>query len=64
MFSLQEDCIANRMDDGQTQNLLYRDLNVTQYLSLNPNSRDNKGSWRILKDLYCSVTMLRELGLK
>ena len=27
----------------------------------NPNSRDNKGSWRILKDFYCSVTMLREL---
>ena len=27
------------------------------------NSIDNKGSWRILKDLYCSVTMLRELGL-
>ena len=23
----------------------------------------NKGSWRILKDLYCSVIMLRELGL-
>ena len=28
-----------------------------------PNSLDNKGSWRILKDFYCSVTMLRELGL-
>ena len=28
----------------------------------NPNSL-NKGSWRILKDFYCSVTMLRELGL-
>ena len=31
---------------------------------VNPNSLDNKGSWRILKDFYCSVTMLRELGLK
>ena len=30
---------------------------------INPNSLDNKGSWRILKDFYCSVTMLRELGL-
>ena len=30
---------------------------------LNLNSLDNKGSWRILKDFYCSVTMLRELGL-
>ena len=30
---------------------------------LNPNSLDNKGSWMILKDFYCSVTMLRELGL-
>ena len=30
---------------------------------VNPNSLDNKGSWRILKDFYCSVTMLRELGL-
>ena len=30
---------------------------------LNPNSLDNKGSWRILKDCYCSVTMFRELGL-
>ena len=29
----------------------------------NPNSLDNKGSWKIFKDLYCSVTMLRELGL-
>ena len=29
----------------------------------NPNSLDNKGSCWILKDLYCSVTMLRELGL-
>ena len=26
----------------------------------NPNSLDNKGSWRILKDFYCSVTMLRD----
>ena len=29
----------------------------------NPNSLDNKGSCWILKDFYCSVTMLRELGL-
>ena len=31
---------------------------------INPNSLDNKGSCWILKDFYCSVTMLRELGLK
>ena len=31
---------------------------------LNPNSLGNKGSCWILKDCYCSVTMLRELGLK
>ena len=31
--------------------------------SFNPNSLDNKGSWRILKGFYCSVTMLRELGI-
>ena len=30
---------------------------------INPNSLDNKGSWRILKGFYCSVTMLRESGL-
>ena len=30
---------------------------------LNPNSLDNKGSWRTLKDCYCSATMLWELGL-
>ena len=30
---------------------------------INPNSRDNKGSCWILKDFYCSVTMLRELVL-
>ena len=29
-----------------------------------PNSLHNKGSCWILKDFYCSVTMLRELGLK
>ena len=33
--------------------------------SINPiNSLDNKGSCWILKDFYCSVTMLWELGLK
>ena len=32
-------------------------------MTVNPNSLHNKGSWRILKDLYCSVTMLREFGL-
>ena len=32
-------------------------------LCFNTNSQDNKGSWGILKDFYCSVTMLRELGL-
>ena len=31
--------------------------------NINPNSLDNKGSCWILKDFYCSVTMLRELGL-
>ena len=30
---------------------------------INPNSRDNKGSWRILKNFYCLVTMLGGLGL-
>ena len=46
--------------------LLFK-MAVTQTKSfwgkINPNSLDNKGSWRILKDLYCSATMLRELGL-
>ena len=32
-------------------------------MDINPNSLDNKGSCWILKDFYCSVTMLRELGL-
>ena len=32
--------------------------------ALNPHSLDNNGSCWILKDFYCSVTMLRELGLK
>ena len=32
-------------------------------IHFNLNSLDNKGSWRILKDFYCSVTMLRELGI-
>ena len=34
-------------------------------VAINPtcNSLDNKGSCWILKDFYCSVTMLRELGL-
>ena len=30
-------------------------------LYVNPNSLDNKGSCWILKDFYCSVTMLRDL---
>ena len=30
---------------------------------INHNSLDNKGNCWILKDFYCSVTMLRELGL-
>ena len=30
-------------------------------ISINPDSLDNKGSCWILKDFYCSVTMLREL---
>ena len=30
---------------------------------IHPNSLDNKGSCWILLDFYCSVTMLRELGL-
>ena len=29
---------------------------------INPNSLDDKGSCWILKDFYCSETMLRELG--
>ena len=36
----------------------------TMSFSINPNSLDNKSSWRILKDFYCSVRMPRELGLK
>ena len=38
---------------------------VHRMYTLNPNSLDNKGSCWILKDFYCSVTMLtcRELGL-
>ena len=51
--------------------LLYKKLKKWDGLSrnrrtcmvINSNSLDNKGSWRILKDFYCSVTMLRELGL-
>ena len=39
-------------------------MHTTSINFLNPNSQDNKGSWKILKDLYCSVTMLRELGLR
>ena len=36
---------------------------VNASYSINPNSLDNKGSCWILLDFYCSVTMLRELGL-
>ena len=36
----------------------------THYFCIYPNSLDNKGSCWILKNFYCSVTMLRELGLK
>ena len=39
-------------------------VSVKPSILINPNSIDNKGSWRILKDFYCSVKMLRELGLK
>ena len=38
--------------------------NVVAICILNPKSLDNKGSCWVLKNLYCSVTMLRELGLK
>ena len=31
--------------------------------SINPNHLDNKGSCWILKDVYCSLTMHRKLGL-
>ena len=41
----------------------FKDTLPIMYNGFNPNSLDNKGSWSILKDLYCSVTMLRELGL-
>ena len=34
------------------------------FIIINPNSLDNKGSCWILKDFYCSVTMLRGLGLR
>ena len=33
------------------------------HVLINPNSLDNKGSCWILLDFYCSVTMLRELGV-
>ena len=32
-------------------------------MNVNPTSLDNKGSCWILKDFYCSVTILGELGL-
>ena len=38
-------------------------LRSNYVLSFNPNSLDNKGSCWILRNCYCSVTMLRELGL-
>ena len=42
---------------------LFSVKNRKKLLAINPNSLDNKGSCWILKDFYCSVTMLRELGL-
>ena len=35
----------------------------TYFWALTLNSLDNKGSCWILLDFYCSVTILRELGL-
>ena len=43
--------------------IMTKSLETHVQMIINPNSLDNKSSWRILKDLYCSVTMLRELGL-
>ena len=40
---------------------VFRNLGLSEVVNLNPNSLDNKGSCWILKDFYCSVTMLREL---
>ena len=39
---------------------------IVQHIKIiiTPNSLDNKGSCWILKDFYCSVTILRELGLR
>ena len=36
---------------------------LNPWICSNPNSLDNNGSCWILKDFYCSVAMLRELGL-
>ena len=45
--------------------MLMKRLKTIYNLSVNHNSLDNKDSWRILKDFYCSVTMLyKESGLK
>ena len=53
-------CISiEQGQDGITQYVLF----FLKRCFINPNSLDNKGSWRILKDFYCLVTMLRELGL-
>ena len=48
---------------GWTRKTYGRRYDVVALNCFNPNSPDNKCSWRILKDFYCSVTMLRELGL-
>ena len=40
-----------------------RRVMVQATYTVHHNSQDNKGSWRILKDFYCSVTMLTESGL-
>ena len=48
------------------KNMASSDINpptLVFHCVINPNSLDNKGSCWILKDFYCSVTMLRELGL-
>ena len=49
-------------DDPQLKKRNYGLYGIRREL-VNPNSLDNKGSWEILKDFYCSVTMLRELGV-
>ena len=68
--SLYRDTFATSTVLFRTTTWCYRKLHLIKDISrrnelrlvvalFNPNPIDNKGSWRILKDCYCSVTMLR-----